>query len=81
MCASPQHTSATPMYALFSMQLAVIRMREQCLSDMSTELAMVKDSVLSIAAQHMTDKKKVGTLLHTISLLLNKVCVALTTNC
>jgi hypothetical protein len=81
MCASPHPTASTPMYALFSMQLALLRMREQCLSDISTELAKIKGEVLLMAAKQMTDKNKLGILLRTVDTLLNKVIMSLTMNC
>jgi hypothetical protein len=64
----------TPMFALFTMQLAILRFREQCLLNMSRALLKVKDSILMAAARYIPSEEDAEQVMNLIAKLTDKVC-------
>jgi hypothetical protein len=66
-------STATPMYALFSMQVTLVRLREHCLNNLCIELIKAYKELLITAAQCMTSRKQAAEFMLTVNTLLNKV--------
>jgi hypothetical protein len=64
----------TPISALFSMQLCMLIVHEQCLQSVSSELSKVCKQLLEVATQHMTSTDDVIAFKSVLRLLSNKVC-------